>query len=36
MRLRALAHLSRATAAYGGVASSFTLGKGIDAGVIGR
>jgi 7,8-dihydropterin-6-yl-methyl-4-(beta-D-ribofuranosyl)aminobenzene 5'-phosphate synthase len=36
MRLRTLAHLSRATAAYGGVASSFTLGKGIDAGVIGR
>jgi 7,8-dihydropterin-6-yl-methyl-4-(beta-D-ribofuranosyl)aminobenzene 5'-phosphate synthase len=35
MRLRALAHLTRATAAYGGVASGFTLGKGIDPGEIG-
>jgi 7,8-dihydropterin-6-yl-methyl-4-(beta-D-ribofuranosyl)aminobenzene 5'-phosphate synthase len=35
MRLRTLAHMTRATAAYGGVASSFTLGKGILAGAIG-
>lgn len=35
MRLRDLAHLTRATAAYGGVASSFTLGTGIKAGIIG-
>lgn len=36
MRLRAGAGLTRATAAYGGVGSTFTLGKGIDAGEIGR
>ena len=36
MRLRAGIGLTRATAAYGGVGASFTLGKGIAAGVIGR
>jgi 7,8-dihydropterin-6-yl-methyl-4-(beta-D-ribofuranosyl)aminobenzene 5'-phosphate synthase len=36
MRLRALAGLTRTTAAYGAVASNFTLGKGINAGLIGR
>lgn len=36
VRIRALAGLDRAHAAYGGVGSSFTLGKGIDAGAIGR
>jgi 7,8-dihydropterin-6-yl-methyl-4-(beta-D-ribofuranosyl)aminobenzene 5'-phosphate synthase len=36
MRLRSGAGLTRATAAYGGVGSSFTLGQGIDAGEIGR
>lgn len=35
IRLRTLAHLTRATAVYGGVASSFTLGEGIQAGEIG-
>lgn len=36
MRLRTGAGLTRGTAVYGGVGASFTLGKGIDAGVIGR
>jgi 7,8-dihydropterin-6-yl-methyl-4-(beta-D-ribofuranosyl)aminobenzene 5'-phosphate synthase len=36
MRLRAGAGLTRAAAVYGGVGASFTLGKGIDPGVIGR
>lgn len=35
MRMRTGAGLTRATAAYGGVGASFTLGKGIAAGEIG-